>query len=172
MTEPRLAHSSTLSGETESSPDSSVRWLMIFCPFFSVYVPGSLSTRATLLSHLDLLGLGGISQSPKQTSVISAFLGSFPPRSPATPGLLIPTQLFSGSRINSATSPLSLKGGHDIVIYRKKCAFGSPPISGLESLKPLEFLSDESDKGVFCYFNDVTFGQHRRIGAGCQNTPQ
>lgn len=32
------------------------------------------------------------------------------------------------------------------------------PISGTESLKPLDFLSDNSNyKGIFCYVDKVTF---------------
>lgn len=32
------------------------------------------------------------------------------------------------------------------------------PVAGTELLKPLDFLSVESGKGVFCYVNKVTFG--------------
>ena len=32
------------------------------------------------------------------------------------------------------------------------------PISGAELLKPLKFLGEESNQGVFCYVNEVTFG--------------
>lgn len=33
---------------------------------------------------------------------------------------------------------------------------------------PWNVLSVESDKGVFCYANEVMFGKHPRVGAGCQ----
>ena len=33
------------------------------------------------------------------------------------------------------------------------------------------FLSVESDKIVFCYMNDVTFGKHLRMGAGLPREP-
>ena len=35
---------------------------------------------------------------------------------------------------------------------------------GTELLKLLEL----SGKGIFCYVNEVTFGKHLRMGAGCQ----
>lgn len=38
------------------------------------------------------------------------------------------------------------------------------PISGIEFLTLLDFLSVESNKGVFCYVNKVTFRKH--LGGG------
>lgn len=42
------------------------------------------------------------------------------------------------------------------------------PFSGTELLKLREFISDESDKGVFCYVNEITYGFHLGMGPGCQ----
>lgn len=42
------------------------------------------------------------------------------------------------------------------------------PIPSTKRLKPLEVLSDESDKDVFCYINEMTFGKHLRMGTGFQ----
>ena len=42
------------------------------------------------------------------------------------------------------------------------------PVSGTEVLNPLEFHSDESYQGVFCYVKEVTFGLHLMMGSGCQ----
>ena len=39
------------------------------------------------------------------------------------------------------------------------------------SSNPGNFLSDRSNKGVFCYVNEVTFGPHWKMGAGCQEKP-
>ena len=36
------------------------------------------------------------------------------------------------------------------------------------SQNPWDFLNVESDKGIFCSVNEVTFGKHLRVGAGCQ----
>ena len=41
-------------------------------------------------------------------------------------------------------------------------------IFGLHPCFPWNFLSDGNQKGVFCYFNEVTFVQIPRMGAGCQ----
>lgn len=41
------------------------------------------------------------------------------------------------------------------MIYNSKCIFGLHPISGTELLKPLNFQSDQSHKGVFCYVIEV-----------------
>ena len=41
------------------------------------------------------------------------------------------------------------------------------PFFGTELPKPWNFLSDESNKGVFCYMGEVTFGPPIGRGAGC-----
>lgn len=40
------------------------------------------------------------------------------------------------------------------------------PISGTELLKPLEFPKWDSDKGIFCYVDEVAYGPHLRMEAG------
>ena len=40
-------------------------------------------------------------------------------------------------------------------------------ISGTELLKILEFPNNESNKGIFCYVNEVIWNS-ARDGAGCQ----
>lgn len=47
------------------------------------------------------------------------------------------------------------------MIYNKKYIFGSYPCFW-------NFLSDKSDKDVFFYVNEMTFGQHLRMGASHQ----
>ena len=42
------------------------------------------------------------------------------------------------------------------------------PISGTELLKTLGIPRDENNKSVSCYVNEVIFGKHLRLGAGCQ----
>lgn len=42
------------------------------------------------------------------------------------------------------------------------------PCLRLSFKKPGNFLSDENNKGVFCLVNEVTSGQHLRVGPGCQ----
>jgi len=53
------------------------------------------------------------------------------------------------------------------MIYNNKCVFSPFPISGAELLKPLNFLGNESNKGVFCNVNEVIFEPQLRIGAFC-----
>lgn len=43
-------------------------------------------------------------------------------------------------------------------------------IPDLQLPKRWNFLSVESDEGVFCYVNKVTFGKHAEIGPGCQGS--
>lgn len=61
---------------------------------------------------------------------------------------------------------------YDIVIYNNTYIFGLCPISGTELWKPGNFLSDESNKSVFCYVNEISFGHtpQWRMGAGCQES--
>lgn len=42
------------------------------------------------------------------------------------------------------------------------------PVPGTELLKPLNFPKRWSYKGVFCHVNEVIFGEHLRMGTGCQ----
>ena len=44
------------------------------------------------------------------------------------------------------------------------------PVPGTELLKPLNFLSVKSNKGVFCYVNEVTLGKHLRMGLVVRGT--
>lgn len=41
-------------------------------------------------------------------------------------------------------------------------------VSGTEFLNPWNFLIDEIDKYIFCYINEVTLGEHLKMGAACQ----
>lgn len=50
------------------------------------------------------------------------------------------------------------------MIYNMKDIISVHPISGIEFLILLDFLSVESNKGVFCYVNKVTFGKY--LGGG------
>ena len=60
-------------------------------------------------------------------------------------------------------------GNCDIAIYSKKYIYLIlVPVSATEFLKPLNFLGAESHRGVFCYVNEVMFGNHLRMGSGCQ----
>ena len=43
------------------------------------------------------------------------------------------------------------------MIYNKKYTFHLCLVSGIELLKPLEFLSEECNQGVFCYANEASF---------------
>ena len=36
-----------------------------------------------------------------------------------------------------------------------------------ESLQTPRIVCDEAHIGIFCYVNEVTFGKHLRMGAGC-----
>lgn len=40
----------------------------------------------------------------------------------------------------------------------------------ISSLNPWNFLSVKNDKDVFCCVNEVTFGNHLRLGADCQRS--
>ena len=51
-----------------------------------------------------------------------------------------------------------------------KHIFGLCPISGTELLKHLEFSVMRAIIGVFCYVNEVAFGNHLRMRAGCQES--
>lgn len=50
----------------------------------------------------------------------------------------------------------------------KKHIFGLCPDFCHRACKILEFPKYESNKGVVCYINEVTFGQHVTVEAGCQ----
>lgn len=43
-----------------------------------------------------------------------------------------------------------------------------PEFLAYSSQNPWKFLSVKSDKDVFCYFNEVAFVPHSRVGSGCQ----
>lgn len=45
------------------------------------------------------------------------------------------------------------------MIYNKTYIFGVRCISGIELLKLLDFLSEESNEGIFCYVTKVTFSE-------------
>ena len=65
----------------------------------------------------------------------------------------------------------SLTGSHDIVIYNKKYIFALHPLFPAQSSKnPWNFPSEERDKVVFCCVNEVAFGKHLRVRAGCQES--
>ena len=58
----------------------------------------------------------------------------------------------------------------DIVIYNKQFTFGLCPLSRHRTTKTLGISCLESDKGVFCYVNEVTFGKFlgpQGMEAGC-----
>ena len=60
----------------------------------------------------------------------------------------------------------------DIVIYSKKYIFVLPVLA-TESLNPWNFLSGDNIKSVLCFANEMIFGKHQWIGAGCQgNQPR
>ena len=73
------------------------------------------------------------------------------------------------SLLRLASGGTQLVAAHDIVIYNKYI-FGLSSIFGMKLLMPLEFLSwKESDKGIFCYVNEVAFECRLPLkGAGCQ----
>lgn len=49
------------------------------------------------------------------------------------------------------------------------CIFGVHPWFLAHSSKnPWNLLSDESNKDVFCYANEVIWGPHLRMGTACQ----
>ena len=56
-----------------------------------------------------------------------------------------------------------------MMIYNKKCIFVLCPSSGPELLKPI--LNDESDQGVFCYVNKMTFGPAPKDGGWLPGDP-
>ena len=61
--------------------------------------------------------------------------------------------------------PAKLDTSCDTVIYKKYLYMVFMLISGPECLKnPWNFLSDESDRVVFFYINEVTFEEHLRTG--------
>ena len=50
--------------------------------------------------------------------------------------------------------------------------FDLPPLFlSQSSQSPWNFLSVESDKGIFCFINEVTFGKHLRMRAGLSQSP-
>ena len=49
----------------------------------------------------------------------------------------------------------------NVVLYNKKCTFGSHPISG-RVLNALGISCDESNKGIFDYVKEVIFGKYPR----------
>lgn len=59
----------------------------------------------------------------------------------------------------------------NMVIYNKKYIFGLPSSFGHRAPTTVGiFLSEGSNKAIFCFDNEKTFGKHLKIWAGCQES--